>query len=185
PRRTGYFVLGFRRLPERKVLSILLRIIVLDYAGAGFHFARVQAREFSVTLELVDGEIDGSIVGLIRELPVYEALDNRDHLRNVVRRLRIQLGVLDPQKRAIGVKDLRDRRSDFGDSRSLLAGRLDDLVVDIGEIHHLVHLPAAQRNDTAKQILEQKRAEVAEVGGTVNGRTAVVDWNRLDSSGRN
>ena len=133
---------------------------------------------------VVDGEIDGPVVGLVGELVVHQPLDDGDHFRNVVGRLRIKLGVLDAQEVAIGVKNLGDRRGDFGDALFLFGGGLDDLVVDVGEIHHLVHFPSAQSKNASQQIAEQKRAEVAEMRGTVDGGTAGVDANRLPIGGR-
>ena len=152
--------------------------------GAGFHLAGIETRELAVILELVDREIDAAVVGLIRQLPVDQSLDDCDHFRDVVRRLGIKLGVLDAEEPAIGVKDLGDRCGDRGDAGALVAGQLDDFVVDVGEIHHLHDFPSAQRERPSKQILEQKRAEIAEVGGAINRRAAGVDANRLPIGGR-
>src|SRR5437762_3339005 len=132
------------RLPQRKVLRVLFRIVVLDHARASPYLASVETRELSVILELVDREIDAPVVGKVGELALDESLNDRDLLRNVVRRLRVELGILNPQEAAIIVKDFRDRRGDFSDRDTALARRLDDLVVDVGEVHYLKDFPAAK-----------------------------------------
>src|SRR5438445_9169410 len=82
------------------------------------------------------------------------------------------------------VKDLGDRSRSLPAGGSLLARCLDDLVVDVSEVHHLLHFPSPQLNRAAQQILEQERAEVAEVGRSVDRRPAGIDANRFAISGR-
>src|SRR5690606_1922658 len=51
----------------------------------------------------------------------------------------------------------------------------DDLVVDVREVHHLLHFPAGEAQCAPEQILEQERAEVPEVSRIVDRRTARVE----------
>src|SRR5439155_6368164 len=113
--------LGFRRLPQREVLRVLLGVIILDDPRASPYLASIETREPSVTLELVDREINAPVVGKVGELALDESLNDRNHLRNVVRRFRVELSVLNPQEATIVVKDCRDRYSDFADRDAALA----------------------------------------------------------------
>jgi hypothetical protein len=61
---------------------------------------------------------------------------------------------------------------------------LDDLVVHIGEVHHLLHFPPAKREHAPQKIPEQKRAEVSEVRRSVHRRTARVYPHGLTVGGR-
>ena len=144
PRRASRFVLRLSRLPQGEVLRVFLGVIILEHARPSPYLASVETRELSVILELVDREIDAPVVGKVGELALDESLNDRNHLRNVVRRLRVELGILNPQEAAIIVKDFRDRRGDFSDRDTALARRLDDLVVDVGEVHYLKDFPAAK-----------------------------------------
>ena len=146
PGGAACFIFRLGRLPQRKILRVLFRIVVLDHARASPYLASVETRELSVILELVDREIDAPVVGKVGELALDESLNDRDHLRNVVRRLRVELGVLNPQEEAIIVKDCRDQCSYFSDRDAALARRLDDFVVDVGQVHYLKDFPAAKRN---------------------------------------
>ena len=100
------FVLGLGRLPEREVLRVLLGVVVLRDARARLDLARVEARELAVAGKLVDREVDRAVLRLVRHAALDQPLDERDHLRDEVGRLRIVLGVLDAQELAIRVEDL-------------------------------------------------------------------------------
>src|SRR5204862_414909 len=82
-----------------------------------------------------------------REAPLLESPDERDHLRDIARRARIVLGALDAQELAVVVEGLDHRLGDLPDLLSLLRRPLDDLVVDVGQVHHLLDAPPAQPQD--------------------------------------
>ena len=72
-----------------------------------------------------------------------ESLNDRNHLCNVVRRFGVKLGVLNSQEAPIVMKDCCNRCGNLADRDAALAGSLDNLVVDVGEVHHLENLPTA------------------------------------------
>src|SRR5206468_5672789 len=92
-------------------------------------------------------------------------------------RLWIKLGVLNPKKFSIAIEDLGDRLGRLFNVYPALGGRLDDLVVDIGEVHHLINLPAAQSDDAPQQIAKKECAEVTEVRRPINRRAAGIKAN--------
>ena len=81
-----------------------------------------------------------------------------------------------PQRLGIGQEAPRDSARRASPMR--LAGRrgaTDDLVVDVGDVHDPGHRVAAPAQVADEQVGEQERAEVADVGGTVDGRAARID----------
>ena len=57
----------------------------------------------------------------------------------------------------------------------LVVGALDDLVVDVGDVRHQPHIQACPLEVATKNVVAQRGAAVAEVGGTVHRRAAQVD----------
>jgi hypothetical protein len=54
-------------------------------------------------------------------------------------------------------------------------------VADIGDVHHVRHVKTQKSQRARQQILEQKRAQVADVGEVVHGRPAGI---QTDLAGR-
>src|SRR5580698_10012274 len=78
------FVLRFGRLPEREILSVFLTIIVLSDSGARFDVTGVEVGELPVVRELTDGEVHGTVVGLVGDPFVHQDRDQGDHLGNAL-----------------------------------------------------------------------------------------------------
>ncbi len=174
PGGAGALILGLGRLPEGKVSYVFLVIVVRRDAGARLDLPRVQPRELAVAREPSDGEIHRAVVRPVGQPAPFQLLHQLDHLRDVLGRLRIHLGLLDAQKFPIVVKDLGDRLGDLRNRQAALFGTRDDLVIDVGQVHHLHHAPPAKAQRTPEQILEQERAKVADVRRVVDGGTARV-----------
>jgi hypothetical protein len=184
PGGPGGLILGLGRLPEREVLGVFLGVFVLRHPCAALHLALVKLRKLPVIGELVDGEIHRPVVGHVGHAVGHQPLDQRDHFREVLRGLGIPLGILDPQVSAVGVEELG---IGFSDLENVLAIRLrlaDDLVIHVGEVHDLLHVPAGQPEHPPQQVFEEKRAEIAEVGRVVDRGSARVHAHRLSIGGR-
>ena len=175
PGGAALLVLGLRRFPEREILCVLLRVVVLRHARAGLQFARVEPRELAVGGELADREIDRPVVRLVRDALVHQALDERDHFGDIVRRPRIVLRALDAKIFPVPVEDLDHGLGELANLLLLLGRALDDLVVDVGEVHHLLDAPSPQAQHAPQQVLEEERAEVAEVRRVVDRGAARVE----------
>jgi hypothetical protein len=94
------------------------------------------------------------------------------------------LRAFDAQELAVGVEHVDDRVGDLGDLPTLLVRAPDDLVVDVGQVHHLRHVVAGQAERAPQQVLEQERAEVAEVRRVVDRGAAGVERDRASVGGR-
>jgi hypothetical protein len=94
------------------------------------------------------------IFGQVRHVANDQPFDERDHLRDVVRRFRVDLGRLNAQILTIRMKDRRDRLGDFPNGFSLFVRAPDDLVVDVGQVHHLTHFPTAPPQRPTQQVTE-------------------------------
>src|SRR3989442_13027558 len=88
-------------------------------------------------------------------------------------------------------KCLRNRRGLPGGPLPGLPRRLDRAVVHIGEVHDLEHVVTGVLEPAPQEILEEKRAEVADVRVVPDGGTAGVEGDarrrerheRLDGAG--
>jgi hypothetical protein len=80
------------------------------------------------------------------------------------------------ERGAIGVELGGPLLGDGGERAALLAGAADGFVVHIGEVAHVLHLAGEfEVEEAAEEIVDDKSAEIADVGGGVNGGAAVVE----------
>ena len=99
-----------------------------------------------------------------------EALDERDHLGDLLRGARAHVGVHDPEA-VHGVDErVSVERRDLGGRLALLVGALDDLVVDVGDVLDERHLVAAEGEVAARNVEGEKRTRIADVDVVVDGR---------------
>jgi hypothetical protein len=84
----------------------------------------------------------------------------------------------DAQELAVRVERHHHRVGHLGDAPALLVGAADDLVIHVGQVHDLVHAVPGHPQGTAEQVLEQERAEVAEVRRVVDRWPARVERDR-------
>src|SRR6185437_1293582 len=142
--------------------------------GAWADGAGVEAGEAAVVRKSSDREVNGAVFRLVGEAFLHESLDERDHFADVLGGFRIDLCGLDAQEFPISLEGVGDWFGDFLDGFSRFVGAHDDLVVDVGDVHDLEDLPTGETQGTPQEILEQKRAKVAEVRGVVDGGPAGV-----------
>ena len=135
---------------------------------------QVLAGQAPVRREAADLEVHVAL-DRVREPPGDEPLDQRDHLRDVVGRLRVHVGREDADRghvlalrRDVALRDLL--RAD-----ALPLGALDDLVVHVGEVPHEPHLVAAEEQVAPDHVEGQRAPGVAHVGEVVHRDPADVD----------
>ncbi len=179
PRCPGRLVQLGGGLPEREILRVLFGVVVLRDACARLEFARVQARQLAVAREAVDREIHRPVVGAVGHALGLESRDEPNHLRDVGRRTRVVLGCLNPEPRTVPLKEFDNRIRDLADRLASFASAPDDLVVDVGQVHHLIDTPPRPAQRAPQQVFEQKRAKVAEVRGVVDRGAAGVQPDDL------
>ena len=94
---------------------------------------------------------------------------------DVVGRPRQHVGARHPDGLGIGQEGRQVALGDDLDGLAGGGGAADDLVVDVGDVHDPGHRVAAPAQVADEQVGEQERAEVADVGRSVDGRAARVD----------
>ena len=147
--------------------------------------ARVEPRQSAVARELVDREVHRAVFGLIRHALRDQPLDQRDHLRDVVRRARIVLRRLDAQVLAVCVEDARP--PDRSPARIVCPRSLARLMIlSSTSVRFITCSTLHPRNasDAPQQILEQERAEIAQVRRVVDRRAAGVHAHAATVGGR-
>ena len=107
--------------------------------------------------------------------PLEQDLDQRDDVVDVLGRPRQDVGHRHPQGRAVGDEAREVAVGEVVDPGPGGSGAADDLVVDVGDVHDPRHRIAAPAQVPDQQVGEQERAEVADVGRSVDGRSAGVD----------
>ena len=103
-----------------------------------------------------------------------QSFDQRDHIVDVVGGADELLGQLDVSASMSSRNAWMYFRCTRGCSR-LRPRRLDDAVVDVGNVHHLHHAVALGMQEAAQNILKHERAKIADMREGVDRRAARVD----------
>ena len=175
-------VLGLASLPEREVGAVLLLVgvVALGLAGEGgadAQLALLHAGEGAVSRKGRHLEVDRAVIGAVGVAAFFERGDHVDLLGDVaggggldVRREAVERG-------AVGVELVGPLFGDLGQGAAFLARAADGLVVHVGEVADVLHLVLAELEfeEAAQEVVHHEGAEVADVGGRVDGRAAVVE----------
>ena len=177
PRRLA----GLGRLPQDEVARVLLGIRVAVDAGAGLDALVVEPRELPVLGKRRDAEVDRPVGG-IRVAALAELQDHVDHRAQVgfIGRARVLLDRLESHRRRVFAKCLDVTIRVLPQRDTGLRRRIDRLVVDVREVHHLldrVTLLVAQR--ASQRVQAHERAEVPDVAAGVDRQAARVHPHRL------
>jgi len=167
------------RLPEREVARILLQVARL----LGDHLVRLGTGQLAVGGIGRHAEVDVA-ARLVGEPAVDQLTDERDDLRDRLRRARLDIRPPEPQ--VAGVLDVPLRRA-VGELRApyLLPGSsLVDLVVDVRDVLDQLHLIAALREPPAHPHGDDEGPRVADVDPLVDGRSADVHADRTRRRGQ-
>src|SRR5438309_7772962 len=129
-------------LPQDEIERIALGGVDLDPLPGTQIFERFP-RELAVTWKLPDREVHVAAFRAISDAPLLQSPDQLQHLLDVVRCARLDIGGLHCEQRRVFV---RISYKAFGQSRNgltSLRSAADDLVVDIGNIAHISQRIAA------------------------------------------
>ena len=165
---------GLRLLPEGEVDRLpLLFVQGLDPRPGPQRVDRL-AGERAVVGHGLGGEVD-AVAGLVGRALVHEPLDQRDHLLHVAGGVGALVGALDVDRvhapephRLAALDDLLPRTV-------LVLGRLDDLVVDVGDVRHERDVVPQPGEVPAEDVVGERVAAVTEVRRPVDGGPAHVD----------
>src|SRR5438094_2350027 len=142
PRRLPEGLALLSALPQDEIERIALGGIDLDPLPGTQIFERFP-RELAVTWKLPDREVHVAAFRAIGDAPLLQSPDQLQHLVDVVRCARLDIGRLRCEQRRVFV---RISYKAFGQSRNGLTSlrrAADDLVVDIGNIAHISQRIAA------------------------------------------
>ncbi len=175
PRGFDLLVLSRCCLPQREVARVLLVVLVVRNACAHLERRGIDALQPSVLGKAGDGEIHSSVVRRIGVPTIDQPLYEIDHRANVVGRPRVALCGADAERARVCEKGLAKRRGLLGDGYSGLDRGLDDLVVNVREVHDEAHFVATPIQVPVHEVEEQKRPEIADVRVVVDRGAATVD----------
>ena len=170
----------FAGLPQREVQRILLDLTYRD-AGAALKIVDVLSRQFAVFRELASRIIDVA-VRLISVALVYQGLNELYDLRDVLRDLRMHVGLHNAQRLRVVEVLLDVFLGDFRSADALLLGPVDDLVIHVGKVLHELDLVASVFEVPSECIEHHERSGVSYVKEIVDRRSADIhpDLARLD-----
>ena len=161
------------RLPEHEVAGVVLVIFVGVHPGARADAAGVQAGELAVLGPAADAKVrrTGVAIGVARAL---DASDEPEHLGNVLGGRRNPLGSLQAKRAAVLEERVYVPPGVLPDRDALARCRRDDLVLHVRDVHHVQEVPAGLPQMPPEDVLEGKRAQVADMDVVVDGRPAGV-----------
>ena len=172
PRAVPRRLARFRALPEREITRVALALVDLD-AGAGEELVEVLAGEPAVGREATDLEIDVAVdrVGVTGR---HQPSDELDHLRHVLRRLRVDVGGQDPERGHVGALGGDEALGELARGDALLVRALDDPVVDVGIVLDERDPITLEREVAANHVEGHRASRVADVRVVVYGHPAHV-----------
>ena len=173
-------ILGLTGLPQGEVGGRLAFIFVgvVGLAGGilglGLELGEVDVVQFAVIRAGADLEVDRAILGDVGVASVDQRLDHRDLLRDMHDRARLDMRGQESEGRAVGMKLVGPL---LGEVAERLAGCLraaDGLIVDVGDIADVLHLETRDLEGAAQDVLDGERAEITDMGRTIDRRTAAI-----------
>ena len=175
---------GFCRFPQRKIPRRIFLVLVQIDARAVFHPGQIFFAELAVLGKGCEPEVPASVLSLVSRSRSGQPLDQLHHARNVLGGARDNLRPLDPQRIQILEKRLLKFRRVRADRNSRRRGVADDLVVHVGNVHHVANLDPRQLEKAPQHVHLEKRAEVADVAVVIDRGATSVHAQRLAVGGR-
>ena len=173
-------ILGLSGLPQGEVGGRLAFIFigVVGLAGRvlglGLKFGEVDVVQFAVIRARADLEVDGAILGDVSMAAIDERLDHRDLLGDVLDRAGLDMRGQKSESLAVGMKLIGPLLSEVAERLANCLGSADRLVVDVGDIADVLHLETRDLEGAAQDVLDGERAEIADMGRTIDRRTAAI-----------
>ena len=174
PRRPPPRLVGRARLPQDEVGGVALVRRDLD-PRAGDHLVERPPRQATVVAGRGDVEQDVTLGGVGDALGD-ERADHRDHRRDVIGRVRREVGRLDPERAHVGEVLRLGAVGDDLRLDPLGGGGGDDLVVDVGDVARINDVVGAVlvAQQPLQHVEHHRRPGVADVRAAVNRRPADV-----------
>ena len=172
PRAVPRWLARLRAFPEREVTRIALALVDLD-ARAGEELVEVLPGEPAVGREATDLEVHVAVDG-VGVTGRHQPPDELDHLRHVLRRLRVEVGGQDPERGHVGALGGDEALGELARGDAPLVRALDDPVVDVGVVLDERDPVALERQIAANHVEDHRAPRVADVRVVVHGHPAHV-----------
>ena len=164
------------RLPQHEVARVFLAVIIAVDARPGLDAVLIEPRELAVLGEGGDAVVDRPFAA-IRVAARVERLDHLDHRAQVrlVGRARHLFHRLEPERRGVFPERGNELVGVLAQRHPGVLRAGNRAIVDVGEVHDLVHAEAAQVFEGPPQHVDaHERPEVPDVAAVVHGEAARV-----------
>ena len=164
---------GLRFLPQRKVADRLLVIFVRCNSCPCPKASPIQTRQRAISGKAGDPEVHIALRD-VRVPVLQQSTDHRDHVADVLGRPWIVLGSLCPQGRHVLEERAQVGLDVVANRRAGVHGLVEDPVVDVSDVHHMVHAVTADLQVTAQKVVKEERPQVADMREVPHRRTACI-----------
>ncbi|CAM5223283.1 hypothetical protein CDEF62S_04092 [Castellaniella defragrans] len=183
PARVGRFF-GLRGLPEHEIQRILLARRH-RHSLPGAQVVQRLARQLAVAGKLAHGEIHVAVGALIGQPLGRQGGDDLQHARHMLRGAGFGIGRLHPQGALVGMHGGDEEFGQRANRHAALHRAADDLVVDVGDVAHILHLIARSPQPALHDIEAHQHARMAQVAEVIDRHAADIHahhaWpNRLE-----
>src|SRR5690348_12167879 len=148
---------GFGSFPEGEVAGAFFFVTIVVDASAGLDATEIDFRKLAVFRKFRDAVVDRAFAGVGERL-LLEALDELDHIGNVVGGANPVLGSFDVEHFAVVEKGLSEFFGVFADAHAGSGGVGDDAIVHVRQIHDVGELVAGRFEEAAQNILKHESA---------------------------
>jgi hypothetical protein len=164
---------GLGRFPEREIACAFFFVAVVVDAGAGLNAGQVDLGKFAVVGKFRDAVVDRAFAR-IGECFLLQPLDELDHVVDMVGGSDPVFRRFDAEDAAIVEKGLHEFLGVVANGQARGGGVGDDAVVDVGEVHDVMHFEAAELEEAAENVLKDEGAVIADVRVVVDRGAASV-----------
>ena len=176
PWRAPAYLTGFSGFPEHEIKRIFFLLIHFD-PSTRLHILEITIGQFAIAGKLIDPIVDIAILRCIGIILGDQGLHHRDDICHMCSCSRL-LGRRDnTQPRLIlmhrGNKALGQRVTAF----AIFTGSLDDLVIDIGDIAHILNLVTTCTQVTSYHIECHQHSRMSQVTVVIDRHTADIHTN--------
>ena len=105
---------------------------------------------------------------------VDEGLDHRDLLRDMLDGARLDVRGQETEGLTVGVKLIGPGLGESVKGLADCLGAADRLIVDVGDIAHVLHLQARDLEGAAQDVLHGERPKITDMGRTIDRGTAAI-----------
>ena len=168
--------------PEREIAGVIFLVFVrvdgaaipCGQAGPAAHVLQVDARQPAIGRQGRNRKVHRAIAD-VGVAALDEARDQLDHGGDILGGAGINIRAANAERIEVRQEGLDHGRGDAANGDATLMRRSDDLVLDIGQVHDEADIERLPFEIAVQQVVEDKRAVIADVRRPVYGRAAGVN----------